>query len=137
MNAAGHLSFRPRLATFSGAGATASGTVQQGAAAVPAVRSATIAQLSHRETAQLSHQYGRTGTRLTKAFAQRIEIICLLSAIRRSFGWHAGCWLGGVGTHLDNRASRDRLCRRGNLEGACRRVVQSAAGAGNERGKRV
>lgn len=100
-------------------------------------RRLTIAQLSHRETVQLSHRDGQVGTRLTKICQQHFEITVFLPAIRRSFDWHAGCWFSGVGTQLDNGASRGRLCHRGIPKGACGHVVQSAAGAGKERGKRA
>ena len=137
MNAVRRLGVHPRLAAFNGAGGAAGDTARRAAAAGQTACPATATQLSHHETVQLSHQHGPIGTRLTKVLGQHTEFAWVLLVIRRSFGWHAGCWLGGVGTHLDNRASRDRLCRRGNLVGACRHVVQSAAGAGKQRGKRV
>ena len=131
MNAVRRLGVHPRLAAFNGAGEAAGDTARRAAAAGQTACPATATQLSHHETVQLSHQHGPMGTRLTKVFGQHTEFTWLLPVIRRSFCWHAGCWLGGVGTHLDNRASRDRLCRRGNLGARADMSCSPPQGRGN------
>ena len=114
MTAAGQPGVRRRSAISAATGDTTNVIVRRHAAAAQAERTGT-AQLSHRETVQLSHR-ARTETTLTTAYQQLVETKQFLPAIRQSFDWHAGCWLSGVGTQLDNGASHGRLCRRGTRE---------------------
>lgn len=140
MIVAAGLGVRLHVAALVAAGYTACHAIhavaRRGATAVQVGCEAT-AQLSHCETAQLSHRCVRPATELTTRYSQHIEKTKDFPVIRRSFDWHAGCWLQGVGTQLDNGATHGRLCRRGILEGACGHVAQSAAGAAKERGKRA
>jgi hypothetical protein len=96
-----------------------------------------IAQLSHRETRQLSH-LGSASNKKIISYCQALETAWLLRAFGgQSCGTPIACFEGaGMKSSEEPVIGGDRRRHRSRIA-ACRHVMASAAGAGKGKGKRV